>query len=89
MDLNMRNSRLERLGRYVRWRSTQLAPLARVARKENILATARPAGDFSGVAQGYQVKREVVRVSNVNRERPMCVNAYQSRFKDLGGGGCS
>ena len=57
MDLNMRNSRLERLGRYVRWRSTQLAPLAGGARKENILATARPAGELSGVVQGYEVKR--------------------------------
>ena len=40
----MRNSRLERLGRYVRWRSTQLAPLAGLGSQKNILAAARPAG---------------------------------------------
>ena len=81
MDLNMRNSRLERLGRYVRWRSTQLASLAGLAQLV-VPAAAQASRGFSVVAQEYEVKKRRLRLSNV--EADVC-KRVSIKIHDLGG----
>ncbi len=56
MDLNMRNSRLERLGRYVRWRIHPIGVSGWASQKSS--SSSQGSRDFSVVAQEYEVKRE-------------------------------